>query len=141
MIDNYYIITKLLTLLLHYFLTWSVECIHIRGQMTSCRFEISSRRENKFCSYDVSFRLHFTMTIFWSKGLGGWCLNEFQAHMCIKRSIQRECTYSFRFAQGKFCSHENLMPVLNFIFVKMSFILPQLMWKQVKSWLNTKVRF
>ena len=32
---------------------------HIRGEMNSYRFEISNRRENKFCSYEVKIRLHF----------------------------------------------------------------------------------
>ena len=45
------------------------------------------------------------------------------------------------FVSGKLCWHENLMPIWNFISVKMSdlnsvlkFILPQFMWTQAKSW-------
>ena len=34
----------------------------MRGEMKSHRFEISNRREKKFCSHDVSFWLHFKMT-------------------------------------------------------------------------------
>ena len=31
----------------------------MRGEMNSCRFEISNRRENKFCSHEVLFGLYF----------------------------------------------------------------------------------
>ena len=34
----------------------------MRGEMNSYRYEISNRRENKFCSHEVSFRLHFKTT-------------------------------------------------------------------------------
>ena len=48
------------------------------------------------------------------------------------------------FTSAKFCSHENLMPVWNFIdryeiHTVLSFILPLFMWTQVKSWQNTEV--
>ena len=39
-----------------------LEYVHMRGEMNSYRFEISNRRENKFCSHEVSFRLHFKIT-------------------------------------------------------------------------------
>ena len=39
-----------------------LEYVHMRGEMNSYRFEISNRRENKFCSHEVSFRLHFKTT-------------------------------------------------------------------------------
>ena len=54
------------------------------------------------------------------------------------------------FVSGKLRSQENLKPVWNFVSVKikryethtvLSFILPQFMGTQVKSWLNTEVRF
>ena len=53
------------------------------------------------------------------------------------------------FTSSKFFSNENLMPVWNFISVKMiigiqtglTFTSPKFMWTQVKSWLNTKLRF
>ena len=73
---------------------------------------------------------------------------EFQTHMRIKRNIQRVCTYSFRFGQIMFTwkSHAGLK--FHFgqndryeIHTVLSFISPQFMWTQVKSWLNTKVRF
>ena len=38
------------------------EYAQMRGEMNSYRFEISNRRENKFCSHEVSFRLHFKTT-------------------------------------------------------------------------------
>ena len=56
-----------------------------------------------------------------------------------------------RFVSGKLCSHENLeMKILKIHFGQndryeihtvLSFISPQFMWTQVKSWLNTEVRF
>ena len=46
---------------------WSTETYYVRvrsheSEMNSYRFEISNRRENKFYSLEVSFRLHFKMT-------------------------------------------------------------------------------
>ena len=35
------------------------EFVHMRGEINSYWFGISNRRENKFCSNEVSFRLHF----------------------------------------------------------------------------------
>ena len=40
----------------------NLEYVHMRGEMNSYRFEISNRRENKFCSHEVSFRLDFKTT-------------------------------------------------------------------------------
>ena len=40
-------------------LRFYLEYVHMRGEINSYRFEISNRRESKFCSHDVSFRLHF----------------------------------------------------------------------------------
>ena len=34
----------------------------MRDEMKSYQFEISNQHENKFCSHEVSFRLHFKMT-------------------------------------------------------------------------------
>ena len=34
----------------------------MRGEMNSYLFEISNQRENKFCSHEVSFRLHVKTT-------------------------------------------------------------------------------
>ena len=48
------------------------------------------------------------------------------------------------FVSGKLCSHENLMTVRNDryeIHTVLGFISPQFLWTQVKSWLNTEVRF
>ena len=42
---------------------------------------------------------------------------KFQTHMRTERNIQRVCAY---FVSGKFCSYENLVPVWNFISVKMT---------------------
>ena len=70
--------------------------------------------------------------------------NEFQTHMRIKRNIQRVCAYSFRFgiwkprAGLKFHFGQNDRYKIH---TGLSFILPQFMWTQVKSWLNTEVRF
>ena len=47
---------------LNYFNKCILECAHMRKEMNSYRFEISNRHENKFCSHEVSFRLHFKTT-------------------------------------------------------------------------------
>ena len=39
-----------------------IEYVHMRGEMNSYRLDISNRSENKFCSHEVSFRLHFKTT-------------------------------------------------------------------------------
>ena len=67
---------------------------------------------------------------------------------CASNAISNDSAL-IHFFSGKLCSHENLMLVWSFILVKMtdmksiplSFISPQFMWTQVKSWLNTEVRF
>ena len=73
-------------------------------------------------------------------------------------SFKRTCALSatsnesalIHFVSGELCSHENLTPVWNFHFgqndryeihTDLCFISPQFMWTQVKSWLNTEVRF
>ena len=73
---------------------------------------------------------------------------EFQTHFRIKRNIQRVCAYSFRFVQIVFTwkSHAGLKFHLGqndryIIHTVLSFISPQFMWTQVKSWLNTEMRF
>ena len=43
---------------------------------------------------------------------------EFQMHMRIKCNIQESAL--IHFVSGKLCLHENLMPVWNFILVKMA---------------------
>ena len=47
-----------------------LEYVHMRGEMNSYRIEISNRRENKFCSHEVSFRLHFKTTQYFDGHLG-----------------------------------------------------------------------
>ena len=101
-----------------------IEYVHMRGEMNSYRFEISNQRENKFCSHEVSFRLHFKTTRYFDGHVQafhfGQCLHdilspkmkfhfcqsdryeihtriEFQTYMRIKRNIQRVCAYSFLF--------------------------------------------
>ena len=100
----------------------------MRGEMNSYRFEILNRRENKFFSHEVSFRLHFKTNRYFDGHVEafyfGLCLHdifcqndryeihtrtEFQTHMRIKRSINESVL--IHFVSGKLCSHENLMPV------------------------------
>ena len=66
---------------------------------------------------------------------------------CTSNAISNESAL-MNFFSGKLCSHKNLNPVRNFgqnnryeIHTVLSFISPQFMWTQVKSWLNTEVRF
>ena len=62
-------------------------------------------------------------------------------HTCALDAISYESAL-IRLVSGKFCSHENLMPVWNFISVKMTYMKsPRFMWTQIKSWSNTEVRF
>ena len=106
-----------------------LECVHMTGEINSYRFDISNRRENKFCSHELSCWLHFKVTRYFDGHVWPfhfrWCLHDilspemkihfyqndlyeihngtdFQTHMRIKRSIQRVCTYSFRFGQIMF---------------------------------------
>ena len=74
--------------------------------------------------------------------------NEFQTHMRIKRNIQRVCAYSFRFGQILFTWKSHAGLDFHFgqndryeIHIVLSFISPQFMWTQIKSWLKTEVRF
>ena len=46
----------------HFYWAFCSDELRIRTEMNSYRFEISDRRENKFCLHDVSFRLHFKTT-------------------------------------------------------------------------------
>ena len=41
------------------------EYVHMRGEMHSDWHEISSWHENKFCSHDDSFRLHFKTNLYY----------------------------------------------------------------------------
>ena len=144
--------------------------------MNPYRFEISNRHENKFCSHDVSFRLHFKTTWYFDEHAFafnfGYCLHdilsaETKFHLCQNdrneitptRSFKYTCPFSaiskeyalILFALGKFCSYENLMPsfwsfILKFhdrndIHTGLSFISPQFMSTQVKSWQNTERDF
>ena len=72
----------------------------------------------------------------------------FQKHMRIKCNIQQACPYSFRFRQIMFTWKYHASLKIHFdqndqyeIQTVLSFILPQFMWTQVKSWLNMRVRF
>ena len=130
--------------------------------MNSYRFGVSNRRENKFCLHESLFRLHFKTTQYFDgHALLTWYFItqnevsyeiltsiEFQTHMCIKRNIQRVCAYSFCFGYIIFIwkSHADLKFYFDQndwceIHTVLSFISPQFMWTQVKSWLNTEVRF
>ena len=70
---------------------------------------------------------------------------------CASNATSNESAL-IHFVSGKLCLHENLLPVWNFISVKIQngryeihttlrFISPQFMWTQVKSRLSTEVRF
>ena len=137
--------------------------------MNSYRFAISNWRENKFCSHEVSFRLHFKITRY-SDGYVGisfrvvftryfitrneisflskWPIWNRYPHWVLNAPSNESAL--IHFVSGKLRSQENLKPVWNFVSVKikryethtvLSFILPQFMGTQVKSWLNTEVRF
>ena len=132
----------------------------MRGEMNSYRFEISNRRENKFCSHEVSFRLHFKTTRYFDGCCrpfisGGAYIfyhpkwNFISVKMTDMKSIpalsfKRTCALNVTsnesaliyFVSGKLCSHENLMPVLNFISVKMTDMKSILIWVsfRLNSW-------
>ena len=69
-------------------------------------------------------------------------------HTCALNAISNESAL-IHFVSDKFCSHENFMRVWNFISVKMidmnpyrfEFHFASILWAQVRSWLNTEVRF
>ena len=116
----------------------------MRGKMNSYRFEISNRRENKFCSHEVSFRLHFKTTRYFDGCCrpfisGGAYIfyhpkwNFISVKMTDMKSIpalslKRTCALIatsnesalIYFVSGKLCSHENPMPVWHFISVKLT---------------------
>ena len=117
----------------------------MRDNMNSYHFEIWNRRENKFCSHEVSFRLHFKMTEYYDGMRRDFILgsvymifyhpkwNFISVKLTNMKSIPEmisKCTCTLNaisnesplihFASGKFCSHENLMAVLNFISFKVS---------------------
>ena len=82
---------------------------------------------------DISFRVVFTYFI--ARNEIHFCQNDryeihtrndVQTHMRIKRNIQRLCADSFCFGQILFT--QNLMPVRNFILVKMIDMKSMLFW-------------
>ena len=119
-----------------------LEYVHMRSEMNSYRFEISNRRQNKFSSHEISFRLHFKTTRYfdghftsdsvymifyhpkWNSFLSKWpILKSIRAmsfkRTCALKAISNESAL-IHFVLGKFCSHESLTPVWNFISVKMT---------------------
>ena len=132
----------------------------MRGEMNSYRFEISNWCESKFCSHEVSFRLHFKTTRYFDGCCrpfisGGAYIfyhpkwNFISVKMTDMKSIpalsfKRTCALNVTsnesaliyFVSGKLCSHENLMPVLNFISVKMTDMKSILIWVsfRLNSW-------
>ena len=126
--------------------------------MNSYRFAISNWRENKFCSHEVSFRLHFKITRY-SDGYVGisfrvvftryfitrneisflskWPIWNRYPHWVLNAPSNESAL--IHFVSGKLRSQENLKPVWNFVSVKikryethtvLSFILPQFMGTQ-----------
>ena len=130
----------------------------MRGEKNSYQFEISNWRENKFCSHEVSFRLHFKRPNF----LMDMCrhfisgsvnmifyhpkwnfISVTVTHMksipalsfkgtCALIATSNESAL-IHFASGKLCSHENLMPVWNFISVKMTDV------KSIPFWVSFRL--
>ena len=135
------------------------EYVHMRGEMNSYWSEISNRRENKFCSREVSFRLHFKTTRYFD----GYVIrhlisdsvyiifyypkwNFISVKMTDMKSIpvlrfKRTCALNatskesalIHFVSSKLCSHENLMTVLNFISVKITDM------KSIPFWLSFRI--
>ena len=75
--------------------------------------------------------------------------NELQVHMHMKWNIRQVCIYSFRFSCCFFFFTWRSRTGLKFHFDQnyryeihsgLSFISPQFMWSQAKSWLNIEVR-
>ena len=121
------------------------EYVHMRDEMNSYRFEISSRRENKFCSHKFHFDCiskrpdilmdmcrHFisgsVYMIFYHPEWNFISVKttdmKSRPALSFKRTsalniTSNECVL-IHFASGKSFSHENLMPVWNFISVKMN---------------------
>ena len=119
----------------------------MRDEMNSYRFEILNRRENKFCSHEVLFHFgciskqlnvlmdmcrHFISDslymIFYHKKLNFISVKMTDMKSIPALSFKRTCALNatsnefalINFVSGKLCSHENLMPVWNFISVKMT---------------------
>ena len=119
----------------------------MRGEINSYRFEISNRRENKFCSHEVSFRLHFKTTRYFDGCCrpfisGGAYIfyhpkwNFISVKMTDMKSVpalsfKRTCALNSTsnesvlihfayFVLGKLYSHESLMSVWNFISIKIT---------------------
>ena len=115
--------------------------------MNSYQFEILNRRENKFCSHEVLFHFgciskqlnvlmdmcrHFISDslymIFYHKKLNFISVKMTNMKSIPALSFKRTCALNatsnefalINFVSGKLCSHENLMPVWNFISVKMT---------------------
>ena len=115
--------------------------------MNSYQFEILNRRENKFCSHEVLFHFgciskqlnvlmdmcrHFISDslymIFYHKKLNFISVKMTDMKSIPALSFKRTCALNatsnefalINFVSGKLCSHENLMPVWNFISVKMT---------------------
>ena len=125
----------------------------MRGKMSWCRFEISNHRENKFCSHAVSFGLHLKQPdifidicrhfisgsvyiiitrheiSFLSKRLMWNPYLRWVSNACALNATPNESTL-IHFVLGKLCSHENLMPVWDFISVKMTDI------KSIPFWVS-----
>ena len=118
-----------------------LEYVHMRSEMNSYRFEISNRRQNKFSSHEISFRLHFKTTRYFDGHFTSDSVYMIFYHpkwnsfvkMTDMKSIpgmnfKRTCALNaisnesalIHFVSGKFCLHENLMPVWIFISVKMT---------------------
>ena len=122
-----------------------IEYVHMRGEMNSYRFEISNGHKNKFCSRKFHFGCiskcpdilmnmcrHFIsggvyIIFYYPK----W--NFISVKMTNMKSIPALnfiCTCALNatsnesalihFVSGKLCSHEDLMPVWNFVSVKMT---------------------
>ena len=123
----------------------NLEYVHMRGEMNSYRFEISNRRENKFCSQwsfisagfqndpifwwtcvGISFQVVFTWYWITRNEISFLSVTDMKSIPAL--SIKRTCALNatsnesalIRFVSGKLCSHENLMLVWNFILVKMT---------------------
>ena len=113
--------------------------------MNSYRFEISNRCENKFCSHEVTFWLHFKKTnilmnmsrhfisgnvymIFYHLQWNFIFVKMINMKSIPALSFNRTCTLNttsnesalIHFVSGKLFWHENLMMVWNFISVKMT---------------------
>ena len=121
----------------------------MRGEMNSYRFEISNWRDNRTFHFGcfqndpifwltyvgISFRVVFTWLFYHPK----W--NFISVKMIDMKSIpamsfKRTCALNtvynesplIQFVSGKFCAHENLMLVWNFISVKMTHMKSILFW-------------